>query len=67
MPSDYFPSVTVVTVDSGIADALSTTLFNMSVEDGMEFVNNRDGVEAMWVLEDGTIQYSDGFAQYLEE
>lgn len=67
MPSDYFPSVTVVTADSGIADALSTTLFNMSVEDGMEFVNNRDGVEAMWVLEDGTIQYSDGFAQYLEE
>jgi hypothetical protein len=23
-----------------------------------------DGVEAMWILEDGSIQYSDGFEEY---
>lgn len=67
MPADYFSSVTILTEDSGVADAYSTALFNMSLEDGMKFVDELDGVEAMWILEDGRIQYSQGFGQYIEE
>lgn len=62
MPADYFSSVTIITSDSGMADAYSTAVFNMPLAEGMEFVEGLDGVEAMWILEDGSIQYSSGFA-----
>ena len=64
MPADYFSSVTIITSDSGMADAYSTAVFNMPLAEGMEFVEGLDGVEAMWILEDGSIQYSSGFAGY---
>ena len=65
MPANYFPSVSIIVKDSGVADALSTSVFNMPFEEGLAFVNSMDGVEAIWVLDDGTIAYSDGFEQYL--
>lgn len=37
-PSEHFHSVTIYTKDSGYADALSTSLFTMSIEDGMKLV-----------------------------
>ena len=64
MPADNFSSVTIITNDSGMADAYSTAIFNMPLAEGMEFVNQLDGVEAMWILEEGSIQYSDGFEEY---
>ena len=64
MPADYFASVSVIAKDSGVADALSTSVFNMSFEEGMAFVNGLDDVEAMWILDDGTVKYSDGFTTY---
>lgn len=64
MPADNFSSVTIITDDSGMADAYSTAVFNMPLTEGMEFVNQLDGVEAMWILEDGSIRYSDGFEEY---
>lgn len=64
MPADYFASVSIVAADSGMADALSTSVFNMPFEEGLAFVNSLDGVEAMWILNDGTIVYSDNFEQY---
>lgn len=36
------------------------------LQEGMEFVNQLDGVGAMWILEDGSLQYSDGFEEYTE-
>lgn len=65
MPSAYFPSVSILTKDSGVADAISTAVFNMPLEEGMEFINEMDGVEAMWVMDDGEIYYSDNFKTYL--
>ena len=65
MPANHCKSVSIITANSGIADALSTAVFNMSFEEGLAFINNYDGAEAMWVLEDGSIKYSDNFEQYL--
>ena len=62
-PADTYASVSVLTDDSGTADALSTALYNMTIEEGMDFVNSRNDVEAMWVYHDGTIVYSDHFEE----
>ena len=64
MPADYFPSVSIIATDSGMADALSTSVFNMPFEEGLAFVNGLEGVEAVWILHDGSIEYSDGFERY---
>lgn len=65
MPADYCKSVTVITANSGEADALSTALFCMSYEDGLAYLNSLEGAEAIWVLEDGSIQYSANFQSYI--
>ena len=59
-PSAYWRSVTVVCDDSGLADALSTALFVLPVEEGMDLVE-ASGAEAMWVDRDGKTFYSRGF------
>ena len=65
MPADYFPAVTIIAEDSGLADGLTTALYNMPVEDGIAFVNGIEDMEAMWILKDGSLRYSDGFERYL--
>lgn len=64
-PCSNMRSVTIVTEDSGYADALSTSVFLMPYEEGRQFVESLDGVEAFWVLMDGTIQYTDGLRNVL--
>ncbi len=54
-PAQYMHSVTVITKDSGIADALSTTLFCMSIEDGMAYIESLDfKVDAIWIVDKDT-------------
>ena len=65
MPGNYMRAVTVVTEDSGLADLLSTTLFLMPVAEGMAYLEAYPGVEAYWVLHDGTVQYTSGMAAML--
>lgn len=67
MPPEYFSSVSVQAKDSGIADALSTSLFNMGYEEGSALVENMEDVEAMWIGKDGMIRYSSGFKVNEEE
>lgn len=64
MPAEGFRSVSVVCMDSGLGDALSTALFCMSLEDGMTLVDSLENVEALWLFEDGTIKVSGGFDAY---
>lgn len=67
MPADYFKSVSVLCDDSGIADALSTALFCMDYEKGLEIVESSKNTEAMWVLPDGTQKFSKNFKDYLSK
>ena len=60
-PANTFAAVSIVTNDSGKADALSTAVYNMTYEEGRAFVDSQPDVEAMWVYHDGTKVYSEGF------
>ena len=57
--------IPVIADDSGLADALSTALFNMPYEDGLALINSIEGAEAIWVYKDGTIKYSENFEEYI--
>lgn len=65
-PENYCLSVSVLCPDSGVADALSTALFSMSVEDGMELLKKRDDVEAIWLFPDGSIETTNGFMNHIK-
>lgn len=42
-------SVTIITKSSTTADALSTSIFTLGIEDGLKFIENFDGVEAIFI------------------
>lgn len=65
MPSVHFSSVSVITENSALADALSTALFTMSYEDGLALVNGIGGVEVLWIKSDGTMLQTPGFEALL--
>ena len=67
MPAEGYLSVSVVCRSSADGDALSTALFCLSPEEGLALIESLPEIEAMWVMEDGTRQYSSGFASYLTE
>ncbi len=64
MPAVGFVSVSVICQSSADGDGLSTALFCMSLEEGMALVESLDGVEAHWVLPDGTRVKSSGFSEF---
>ena len=64
-PSALFSSVTVVTKDSGLADALSTALFCMPLADGEALCESLGNVEALWVLPDGEMHVTPGMEALL--
>ncbi len=73
-PADYHRSVTILTRDSALADALSTGLFLMSEADGralLESLNQErseaDRVEAMWIDADGGRSCTAGFSDYVQK
>ena len=62
MPGTYWRSVSILAVDSGVADALSTALFLLPLERGQALAKEF-GVEVMWVDADMNITQTDGFAK----
>ena len=60
MPANYFSSISILVKDSGLADTLSTALFCMSYEEGLELVEKLEGVEVLWIYKNGAIVYTDG-------
>ncbi len=64
-PGGYCMSVTLIYQDSALADILSTAIYLLPLDEAMEFVNNFDGLEALWYKYDDTYVYSDGFEQFI--
>lgn len=65
-PKDEFAAVSILTPDSGVADAVSTACFNLSLEKGIELIESMENTEAMWVEPNGTIHYSSGFEEFIQ-
>ena len=58
-----FVSVSVISPSdrSGTADALSTALFCMTLEEGRTLIESLDGFEAFWIFPDGSTEETEGF------
>ncbi len=55
-PLSLYKSVSVVCVNSGIADMLSTALYNLSIEEGQTVINKLDGdYKVYWYQADGEL------------
>lgn len=63
-PGRLWRAVTVVCPDSGLADALSTALFLLPMEEGQKLLDQCESY-AMWVDAEGNIQYSTGFEELI--
>ena len=63
-PSTLWRSVTILCDDSGLADALSTALFLLPLEEGQALLE-KTGAQAMWVDRAGEQFYSPGFQDYI--
>lgn len=64
MPAEYWRSVTVVCGDSGLADALSTALFLMPLEQGRDLAQ-KCSAEVLWIDATGAEHMTPGFQKML--
>jgi thiamine biosynthesis lipoprotein len=61
-PAQGVRSVTIVGADATLTDGLSTAVFVLGPEAGMQLVAEMDGYEALIILADGTWYYSGGLS-----
>ena len=66
MPATTYRSVTVITKNSAIADALSTAVFTMSYEDGLKLINSIDATECFWIYPDSSTKMTDGLSNLIQ-
>lgn len=65
-PSTGYPyenniaGITIISDYSVDGDGLSTSVFAMGIEEGLKFINNFDGAEAIFVTDDSKVYLSDG-------
>jgi len=63
-PAQWLQSTTIITKNAIDADALSTVVFSLGVDKGMEVVERLDGVEALVITKEGEVIRSSGFQHY---
>ena len=66
MPAAHWSSVTVLCADSGLADALSTALFLLPLEEGKTLAAECDA-QVLWITPDGEEYMTDGFRALIRE
>ena len=66
MPGTLWRSVTIVCEDSGLADALSTALFLLPLEEGQALAA-KCGAEALWMDTTGELFYTPGFRELIKK
>lgn len=66
-PAEYFLSVSILCPDSGMADALSTSVFNMPYEQGLELIESLPDTAAAWVFADKQVKYSSRFTDFVSD
>lgn len=66
LPDHYSRQVTIVTNDSRAADILSTTAYLLPLDEGIEYINSLDNVEALWIDLEGNVHTSEGMSDFLE-
>jgi len=59
-PANYYTSLTVLTKNSALADSLTTALFCMPIDEGKKLAASLDGVDAIWIFPDGSIECTAG-------
>lgn len=64
MPENHMKSVTVITQDSSLGDALSTILFLMTIEEGQAYLKSFPNVQAIWYTNDDQIITTKGISKY---
>lgn len=65
-PTGMWRAVCILAPDSGVADALSTALYLLPVEEGQALLNHF-GAEAVWIAGDGQQVFSPGFEAYIKK
>lgn len=63
-PAMHCRAVTVVVPDSGLADGLSTAAFILPLDEAKALVESQ-GAEAVFVMNDGTLEYTSGFKAFI--
>lgn len=59
--------VTIVSPKSVDGDGISTSAFALGLEEGMKLIDSLEGVEAVFITEDETLHYTDGFQEMLRQ
>ena len=57
--------VTIISSESTVGDCLSTTCFVLGLDDGMKLINSLEGIEAVFMTNDGSKYYSDNAKAYI--
>ena len=66
MPGNYHRGVTVLANDASATEYLTTELFLLPYEQGRALIDSIDKVEALWIMNDGTVKATDGMQSSLQ-
>lgn len=67
MPANHYRAVTVMTRDSGLADFMSSAVFLQPFDESKALVEKIEGLEALWIMKDGTMEATEGMKKVLKE